>query len=120
MTIAQINDLVDWFKEMLEKYDRGASKDVYKIVTADESWIYAYKPESKQESTVWVFEDEPYPTKVVLSRSTSKQMVACFFGKTGHLATAPLEHRRTVNSEWYTTIGLTKICGEIRKTEKRS
>ncbi|GFU06076.1 hypothetical protein NPIL_663121 [Nephila pilipes] len=24
----------------------------------DESWIYAYRPETKQQSTVWVFQDE--------------------------------------------------------------
>jgi len=81
LTIAQKKARVDWCKEMLKKYDRGASKDVHKIVTGDESWIYAYEPETKQQSTVWVFEDEPNPTKVVRGRSTSKQMVACFFGK---------------------------------------
>ena len=46
-------------------------------------------------------------------------MVACFFGKTGHVATVPLEQRRTVNSEWYTTICLPEVFGEIRKTNKR-
>ncbi|XP_070070207.1 histone-lysine N-methyltransferase SETMAR-like [Drosophila takahashii] len=73
----------------------------------------------QNKSTVWVFEDEPNPTKVIRGRSTSKQMVACFFGKTGHVATVPLEQRRTVNSEWYTTISLPEIFGEIRKTIKR-
>ena len=87
---------------MLQKYNGGASKDVYMIVTGDESWICAYEPETKP--TVGVFEDESSPTKVVRERSTSKQMVACFFGKTGHVATVSLEQRRTVNSEWYTTI----------------
>ena len=53
---------------MLQKYDRGASKHVYDIVTGDESWIYAYEPESKQQSTVWVFQDEPNPTKVARAR----------------------------------------------------
>ena len=48
---------------MLQKYDRGASKHVYDIVTGDESWIYEYEPENKQQSTVWVFQDEPNPTK---------------------------------------------------------
>ncbi len=104
---------------MLKKYDRGASKHVYDIVTGDESWIYAYEPESKQQSTVWVFQDEPNPTKVVRARSTSKQMVACFFGKTGHVATVPLEQRRTVNSEWYTTICLPVVFQEIRKTNRQ-
>ena len=33
----------------------------------------------------------------------------CFFCKTGHVATVSLEHRRTVNSEWYTTICLPKV-----------
>ncbi|KAF7264150.1 hypothetical protein GWI33_000580 [Rhynchophorus ferrugineus] len=80
---------------MLKKFNRGASKDVYKIVTGDESWIYSYEPESKQQSTVWVFQDKPNPTKVVRARITSKKMVACFFGKTGHIATVPLEDRRT-------------------------
>ena len=35
LTIAQTKVRVHWCKEMLEKYDRGASKDVYKIVTGD-------------------------------------------------------------------------------------
>ena len=82
---------------MLEKYDGGASKDVYKIVTGDESRIYAYEPETKRQSAVCIFEDVPNRTKIVRERSTSKQMVASFFGKTGHVATVPLKHRSTVN-----------------------
>ena len=34
---------------MLQKYDRGASKHVYDIATGDESRIYAYEHESKQQ-----------------------------------------------------------------------
>ena len=67
---------------MLQKYDRGASKHVCDIVTGDDMWICAYEPVSKQQSNVWVFQDEPNPTKVARARSTSKQMIACFFGKT--------------------------------------
>ena len=91
---------------MLQKYNRGASEHVYDIVIGDESWIYAYEPESKQQSTVWMFQDEANLTKVVRAQSTSKQMTACFFRKTGHVTIVPLEQRRTVNSEWYTTICL--------------
>ena len=35
----------------------------------------------------------------VVGRSTSKQMVTCFFGKTGHVATVSLEHSRAVYSD---------------------
>ena len=85
-------------------FDRCVPKHVFDIVAGDESWIYAYEAESKQQSTAWVFEDEPNPTKVARSRSTSKQMIVCFFAKTEHVAIVSLEQRRTVNSEWYTTI----------------
>ncbi|GFS82437.1 putative DD34D transposase [Nephila pilipes] len=118
LTNAQKKARVDWCKEMLEKYIQGTSKAVYNIYTCDESWIYAYEPETKQQSTVWVFQDEAKPTKVVRGRSTSKQMIACFFGINGHVATVALEQRRTVNSEWYTTICLPEVIGEIRKKQK--
>lgn len=50
LTVAQKKARVDWCKEILKKYNRGVSKDVYKIVTGDESWIYAYEPETKQKT----------------------------------------------------------------------
>ena len=48
LTIAQKDSKVEWLKQMHKKYNAGASKDVHKIVAGDESWIYAYEPESKQ------------------------------------------------------------------------
>ena len=75
--------------------------------------------ESKQQSTVWVFQDEPNPTKVALARSTSKQMMVCVFEKTEHIPIVQLEQRRTINSERYTTICLPVVFQEIRKTNRR-
>ena len=49
---------------------------------------------------MWASEGKSNPTKVVCGESTSKHIVACFFGKTGHVATVPLEQR----------------CTELRKT----
>ena len=118
LSIAQKNARIVWLKEMLQKFDRGASTHVYDIVTGDESWIYAYEPESKQQSTVWVFQDEKNPTKVARARSTSKQMIACFFRRTEHVVIVPLKQRRTVNSEWYTTICLPVVFQEVRKTNR--
>lgn len=115
LTAAQKKARVVWCKEMIKKYNHGHANSTYNIYTGDESWIYAYDPETKQQSTVWMFQDEAKPTKVIRSRSTSKQMVACFFGMSGHIATVPLVERKTVNSEWYTTTCLPKVFGEIRK-----
>ena len=111
---------VDWSEEMLQKYDHGALKLVYDIVTGDESCIYAYETKSKQQLPVWLFQDEPNPTKVACARSFCKQMIACFCGKTGHVSIVPLEQRRIVNSRWYTTICLPVVFQEIRKINCRS
>ena len=51
------------------------------IVTGYQSWIYAYEPEIRQQSTVLVFQAEPNPTKVARIRSTSRQMIPCFLWK---------------------------------------
>lgn len=119
LTIAQKEARVKWCKEMLKKYNRGTSKAIYNIVTGDESWIYAYEPETKQQSTVWVFQNEPNPTKVVRGRSVLKQMVATFFTINGHIATIPLIERRTVNSAWYCTIGLPEVFRKMRSINGR-
>ena len=121
LSIAQKKTRVDWSKEILQKYDRSVSKHVYDVVAGDKSWIYAYEPESKQQSTVWIFQNEANPTKVACARSTSKQMIACFcFGKIAHVAIVPLEQCRTVNSKCYTTIYLPVVfLQEIRKISRR-
>lgn len=106
---------VMWCKQMLSKFGRGAANAVYNIVTGDETWIYSYEPETKQQSTVWVFDGELNPTKVVRGRSTSKKMIAFFFGKIGPVATVALEDRRTVTADWYTTICLPEVIAAIRQ-----
>ena len=119
LSIAQKKAGGDWSKEVLQKYDRGDSKHVYDILTGDESWISAYDPISKQQSIVWVFQDKLNPTKVARAGSTFKQLITCFWGKTGHVAIVPLEQRTTVNSEWYTTIFFSSCLPRNRKTKRR-
>ncbi|CAH1992382.1 unnamed protein product [Acanthoscelides obtectus] len=52
---------------------------------------------------------------LIRSRSVSKKMVATFVSKAGHFATIPLNERRTVTADWYTTICLPKVITEHRK-----
>ena len=85
---------VDWCTHMLRKFDGGRSPRVLDIVTGDETWVYQFDPETKQQSAVWVFPDENPPVKFEINRSASKQMIAYFFAKFGHVATIALEDRR--------------------------
>ncbi|CAH2002088.1 unnamed protein product [Acanthoscelides obtectus] len=83
---------VNWCQKTLDCFDSGNSKNVYSIVSGDESWIYCYEPENKRQSAVWVFQGEEKPIKVIRSRS-----------------------QRSVTADWYTTICLPKVITELRK-----
>ena len=100
---------VDWCTHMLRKFDGGSSPSVWDIVTGDETWVYQYDPETKQQSAVWVFPDENPPVKLNRNKSASKQMIACFFANIGHVATIPLEDRKTVTADWYVNHCVPKI-----------
>jgi len=51
--------------------------------------FFFYEYESKQQS-VWI-QNESKPVKIVRSHIAAKQMIVCFFGYTGHVATMALE-----------------------------
>ena len=100
---------VDWCNHMLRKFDGARSPRVWNIVTGDETWVYQYDPETKQQSAVWVFPIENPPVKFKRNRSASKDMTACFFAKIGHVATILLEDTKTVTADWYVNHCLPKI-----------
>ncbi|GBP75374.1 Mariner Mos1 transposase [Eumeta japonica] len=62
--------------DLKRKYKRILS---FLDLLSNESWIYVCGPETKQQSTVWVFQDKVNPTKVIRAKSTLKQMIAYFF-----------------------------------------
>lgn len=116
----QKRDRVEWCKFMLKRFDEGRSKSVSAIVTGDETWIYSYDPETKQQSTVWVFEGEDAPTKVVRSKSTGKRMIAVFFRKAGLVKAVPLVEQRTVTAQWYSETCLPAVFEELQKQRPKS
>lgn len=109
LTDTQKADRLAWCRFMLEKFNGGSSRSVWDIVTGDETWVYQYDPETKSQSSVWLFVGETPPTKTSKSRSVGKKMVASFFSKTGHIATIPLEDQRTVTAHWYVHQCLPKV-----------
>lgn len=111
---------VEWCTEMLKKFNNGDSRRVSDIVTGDETWIYQFDPETKRQSSVWVFPDEQPPTKVKRQRSVGKKMVATFFSTSGHLATVVLEDQRTVTAKWYTEVCLPKVFSKIQEKRPRT
>lgn len=80
----------------MKKFNCGYSKFVCDIVIGYNSWIYAYVLETKQESTVYVFQYESNPTK------------------SDHDAFVLLEEHKTVRSDWNISICLSEVVEEWR------
>ena len=91
---------VDWCTHMLKKFDGRRSPCIWDTVTGDETWVYQYEPKMKRELAVWVFPNENPLVKFKRNRSTSKQMIACFFAKFGHVVTIRLEDKKTFLADW--------------------
>ncbi|GFX57771.1 mariner Mos1 transposase [Trichonephila clavipes] len=71
------------------------------IITGDESWVYGYDPETKQQSSQWKTPGSPQPKKARQVRSKIKVMLIVFFDadEIVHPEYAPQE--QTVNKEFY-------------------
>ena len=120
LTNEQKQQRVDWCRFMISKFDGGRSKSVGSIVTGDETWIYSYDPETKQQSAVWVFDEENPPTKVVRSRSAGKRMVAVFFRRQGLVKIVPLVEQCTVTAAWYSSVCLPAVFNELNSARPKT
>ncbi|KAI6653995.1 histone-lysine N-methyltransferase SETMAR-like [Oopsacas minuta] len=98
----QKQNRVKWCHEMLKKFNNGNSRDVSKIITGDETWIYHYDPETKQKSRRRCENGEGPPTKGRRTQYIKKQMYANFFNTTGMKTVVPFEPGKTINSTWFT------------------
>ena len=68
--------------EICEELRQRALDDpsfMWRVITGDESWVYGYDPESKQQSLQWKSPGSPRPKKVRQSRSAIKSMLIVFF-----------------------------------------
>jgi hypothetical protein len=52
---------------------------ISKVITGDESWVYGYDPETKQQSSQWKSPNSPRPKKARQVRSSVKSMLIFFF-----------------------------------------
>ena len=70
-----------------------------KLLTGDETWVYYYEPETKQQSMEWHHSDSPRPKKFRGERSTNKLLATVFWDMHGFIAIDFLPRGQTMNSE---------------------
>jgi len=101
---------VDWCKELFRQNKIAVFQETFIRSSQVTNHGSVLMRMTQEQSTVWDFEDEPNPTKLVRGRRTSKQVVACFFGKTGPVATVPLE-------QWFAWILQRNSSNEQERTD---
>ena len=101
---------VDVCETMLSDYQA-----VYKrIITGDETWIYAYDPETTDQSSEYRAKGEARPKRPRQSRSKIKVMLTVFFDFRGVVHYEFLPPSQTVNKEYYLSV-MRRLREAIRK-----
>ena len=75
-----------------------------RIVSCDETWIYQYDPESKQESMERRKREEKPPRKFKVQRVATKLMATVFWDNSGILLIDYLPKGATMNCEYYAAL----------------
>jgi hypothetical protein len=67
------------------------------VITGDETWCFAYDPETKRHSSEWVGETAPLPKKLKFQKSRIKTMLIIFFDSQGVVHTEFVPEGKIVN-----------------------
>ena len=87
----------------LELHDRATSDSSFlgNVITADETWVCGYDPETRVQSSQWKSPISPHAKKARQLRSTIKVIMIVFFDLDGILRAEFVPRNTTVNSEYY-------------------
>ena len=88
-----------------------------RLVTMEETWLYHYVPETKQQSMEWRHSGSPRPKNFRVQKSTGKVLALIFWDQDGILLTDFLPKGQTINEEYYSSllVQLKEILNEKRR-----
>lgn len=97
----QMDVRTDLSMSILSKIDADEDEFMNRIITGDETWIYQYDPETKQQSKQWLPRGSSGPIKVKAEKSAEKVMATVFWDSEGVIMVDYLEGRRTITGAYY-------------------
>lgn len=92
---------VETSRLILQHFELSSDNFLDRLVTVDETWLYHYDPETKQQSMQWRHSGSPRPKKFKTQKSAGKVMATVFWDKDGILMTEYLQKGETVNANYY-------------------
>jgi len=85
-----------------------------RVITGDESWVYGYDPETKQQYSQWKSPTSPRPKKARQVKSNVKSMIIIFFNVKGIVHKESVPTGQTVNSGSYCEV-LQRLHENVRR-----
>ena len=112
----QLNLRSELSTAILLKIDADEDRFFNQIITGDETWVYLYDPETKQQSKQWLLRESSGPIKFKSERSVKKVMATVFWDSEGVALVDFLENKKTVTGAYYVEV-LRKLIAKL--AEKR-
>jgi len=103
-------------EQLLESFCRDPNDFLSRLVTMDETWLYHYDPETKQQSMEWWHSGSPHPKKFRVQKSAVKVLNSILWDQNGILLIAYLPKGQTINADYYSSL-LVQLKGILK--EKR-
>jgi len=94
-----------------------------RLVTMDETWLYHYDPETKQQQSMeWRHSGSPRPKKFRVQKSNGNVLASIVWDQDGILLIGYLPKGQTINAEYYLSllVKLKDILKEKRRGEGKS
>ena len=83
----------------------------------DETWLYHYDPETKQQSMEWWHSGSPRPKKFRVQISTGKVFTSIFWDQDGILLTDYLPKGHTISAQYYSSL-LVQLKDILKETPR--
>jgi len=91
-------------EQLLEFFQPDPNDFLSRLVTMDETWLYRYDPETKQQSVEWQHSGSPHPKKFRMQKSTGKVLALIFWDQDGIVLIGYLPKGQTINAEYYLSL----------------
>ena len=91
-------------RAFLRRYQREGDGFLDRIITTDETWMWLYDPETKDQSAVWTKCGSAPPEKARVSKSGGKYMFVMFADRNGMLLRHAVPNGTTVNAAYYSKV----------------
>ena len=94
--------------ELWKRHQEFDPSFLCQVITMDESWVYMYEPETKQQLIQWVAKGSACPVKFKRTRATGKVLVITFFDHRG------LIHREFLRGQTVNRYNFIQILHRMR------